>query len=172
MREIEVKILEVDQEALTKRLLGLGARLVFDGEIRGSFFDFNDKRLRSKGCLLRLRETNDGAKLAFKDAGVNTDVKSRDEFELKLDSPEMMRAILSGLGLESTVDTKKHRTSYKLDGASFEFDTYGGIPTYLEIEASSGDEVRKYVELLGFSMKDAKPWSWREVFHHYGKKET
>ena len=51
MREIEVKILAVDRKALERRLRRLGARRVFDGTLRASFFDFKDGRFRRTGKL-------------------------------------------------------------------------------------------------------------------------
>lgn len=169
MTEVEVKFLEVDQAVMEERLAAMGAAKTFEGRIVGTFFDFQDRRLNNSGCLLRLRETEKGARLAFKTSGVKTAVKSREEFELTLESPDTLRKILKGLGLEDTGQTVKHRTSYSLDGSHFEFDTYEGIPTYLEIEAPSEGEVKRLVAALGLSMKDARPWSWKDVFRHYGK---
>ncbi len=171
MREIEVKILEIDKKSLVRRLKRLGAKKTFDGDIKASFFDFGDSRLKKTGRLLRLREGSGGTVLAFKSPAGRSLVKTMKEHETSLSDPHAFREILSGLGLKEAGRTKKRRLSYKLGKVHFELDTYPGIPTDLEIEAPSEREVRKYVALLGFSMKDARPWTWRDVFRHYGRKE-
>ena len=50
----------------------------------------------------------------------------------------------------------------------FDFDTYPHIPTFLEIEAPSKEKIKKYVKLFGYSMKEALPWSTKELFDYYG----
>jgi adenylate cyclase class 2 len=170
MREIEVKILGIDKNKLVARLKRLGARKTFDGAIKASFFDYKDDRLKKTGRLLRLREGAAGTILAFKAPAGRSRVKTMKEFEFSLSDPRALRAVLSGLGLKESGRTHKHRTSFRLGKAHFELDTYPGIPTYLEIEAPSERAVRKHVQLLGFNMKQARPWTWRDVFRHYGRK--
>ena len=42
------------------------------------------------------------------------------------------------------------------------------MPAYLEIEVSDANELPKLVEALGYTMADAKAWSGKEVYEHYG----
>ncbi len=170
MREIEVKILEIDVKAVIRRLKRLGARKVSSGELRAAFFDFKDRRLQKTGRLLRLREGPSGTVLAFKSPVRRRTVKSMREYELDLRDSGNIRAILAGLGLRESDRARKHRTSFRLGRAHFEIDKYPGIPAYLEIEAPSAREIRRLVGLLGMSMARAKPWTWRDVLAHYGKR--
>ena len=70
---------------------------------------------------------------------------------------------------------RKHRVSYILDGARFDFDCYSGsygyIPEFLEIEAKNIDLIYKYALLLGFKEKDCLPWSTTELIKHYSSKK-
>ena len=45
MEEHEVKILEVNRKEVEKKLIKLGAKKIFDGNLQTIFFDFNDKSI-------------------------------------------------------------------------------------------------------------------------------
>lgn len=64
-KELEVKILDIDENAWRRKLAHLGARLVFDGLIRTASYDFS----RLEGAVLYLkRKTGGEGLLAFADA--------------------------------------------------------------------------------------------------------
>jgi adenylate cyclase class 2 len=165
MNEVELKILEVNVDAVVKKLLSIGAKKIFEGDIQARYFDFPDGKLRNAGSVLRLE-----FELAFKKKSSDDEsVKSQDETETIVSDIEAMKKILLNLGLIEKIGLNKHRVSYSLGKVHFEFDTFPGIPTFLEIEAHSIKEAKDWVEKLGFSIKDAKPWSGKEVLKHYGK---
>ena len=169
MKEIEVKVLDVDAVRIKETLVGLGASKVFEGFIQASLFDFPDGRLDRDNSFLRLRTKGDQVELAFKKAIPNQVAKSYEELEVQVSDPTVALKIIESLGLMETVRGRhKHRTSYSLDGAHFELDTFDGMPTFLEIEVSDSGQLEKWVGLLGFSMKDAKAWGSREIYGHYG----
>jgi predicted adenylyl cyclase CyaB len=169
--EIEVKILDVDKAAVIEVLKSLGAKQVFDGELNIQLYDFTDKRLQKDGSILRLRNRGEVSELAFKQWVSREKVKVMKEYEIVFREHSDAEKILIALGLRELKGykrSKKHRTSLKLGDACFDFDTYEGIPTLLEVEAPTLEEVEKWVKKLGFSMENAKPWSGRDVFKHYG----
>jgi adenylate cyclase class IV len=45
-------------------------------------------------------------------------------------------------------EKKKHRISYSLKKLEFDIDKYDGMPTLLEIEAHTIEEINKYIEKL------------------------
>jgi predicted adenylyl cyclase CyaB len=173
MAEVEVKFLDIDRQAMVARLVRLGARKVFDGEIYSENFDFSDRRIAKGGSVLRLRKKSEG-KNAFAELTIKTKLSKRkakisDETEfIVLDYGRARRALLS-FGLRPVVTTRKHRLSFSLGEAHFEFDKVAGIPLFLEIESDSLSRLRKHVEKMGLSMKDAKPWSMRDVLRYYRK---
>ena len=65
--------------------------------------------------------------------------------------------------MNSSRSYQKHRISYELNGVKFEIDTYPNIPTFLEIEAPSEEIIQDYVQRLGFTMDDAKPFSFGDI---------
>ncbi len=169
MHEIEVKILEISTSYITKKLESWGAKNVFEGEVDASYYDFSNGRLKDNGLFLRLRKKGPTVELTLKQKVEQEEAKIMQEYEVGVTDFEIMQKILYGLGLLEIKVARKHRTSYLLDEVHFEFDTFPGIPTFLEIEAPTMERVREYVQKLGFSMQDAKPWSGGDVIKYYEK---
>jgi adenylate cyclase class IV len=154
MREIEVKILNVDRNVIVNEISKLGAEKIFDGEIKTLFFDFSDYRISKAGNVLRLRQTEESMLLTFKVI--------------------LTKKILEALGLLERGSIQKHRTSYELNNIKFDIDTHqkelSYVPTLMEIEAENIDLIYKYAELLGYKPKDCLPWSTEDVINHYSTK--
>lgn len=169
MQEIEVKILGIDTPYIKQKLESWGAKKVFEGEVNASYFDFSNGRLKDHNIFLRLRKKGPTVELTLKEKVEQEEAKIMRECEVNVTNFEAMQKILYGLGLREIKVAKKHRISYLLDEAHFELDTFPGAPTFLEIEAPTIELVREYVQKLGFSMQDAKPWSGGDVLRYYEK---
>ncbi len=174
MKESEVKILEVDRLKIEQTLRSLGAKKVFDGDIETLFFDFKEGTIIKQKDVLRLRKEQDRSELTYKKVRVTQKAKTAEEFSVEVSSLEAMKKILENLGLSIIDKTKKHRVSYTLDEARFDFDCYLGtcdfIPEFLEIETKNTDLIYKYAALLGFKAKDCLPWSTPDLIKHYSQK--
>lgn len=173
MREIEIKILEINRAAVEQRLLALNAKKTFDGLLHAVFFDFSTGNIRKKKDVLRLRKQGDRTFLTYKKFISNTKTKSREEIETEVASFEQTRDILLALGLHPTLEMKKRRISYALGKLHCEFDRYedeyGFIPEFLEIEGTTSKSVFALAKKLGFSKKDCKAWSANDLARHYRK---
>jgi adenylate cyclase class 2 len=175
MKEIEVKILEVNVPSLVKKIESLGGKKVFEGDISASYFDFPDKRLRAQQKVLRLRQRGKEVELTCKRQTKNETVKMMDEFEVRVTDFNQMKTILNELGLEEeesredgqSIHLGKHRVSYEVGPIHVELDTIPHFPTFAEIEAHSQEELEEWVKKLGYQMSDAKPWGGRDVINHY-----
>ncbi|MFQ5620300.1 MAG: CYTH domain-containing protein, partial [Candidatus Nanoarchaeia archaeon] len=66
MREVEGKILEIDREVVIKKLEALGAKKIFEGELRAFYYDFPDGSIRKRHHHARLRKENDKVFLVYK----------------------------------------------------------------------------------------------------------
>jgi predicted adenylyl cyclase CyaB len=174
MKEVEVKILEVTRKNIEETLAGLGAKKVFDGDIKTLFFDFEDGKIIKAKDVLRLRKEEDKIELTYKKVRVDKTAKNAEEYSVEVSDLEMAEKILQNLGLGIIDDMLKHRISYKLDAARFDMDHYLGkydfIPEFLEIEAENVEAIHHYAGLLGFKPKDCLPWSTKELIEHYSKK--
>lgn len=168
--EVEVKIKVQSPRALRDRLLALGCK----EKVRRSFeqnwtFDFADRRLRTRGQLLRLRRFAGRCSLTFKGVVVGSKhFKIREELETEVSNSETFRRILERLGLRVTFRYEKFRTSYswpvsnKSRSVNLTLDETP-IGDYLEIEGSEGDIERVAAE-LGYQKNDFIKESYLTLF--------
>jgi predicted adenylyl cyclase CyaB len=172
MKEIEVKILEVNRKKIEQILVNHGAKKVFNSDIQTLFFDFPKNHSISKAKdVLRLRREPDKTELTYKKVHANKSAKTAEEYSVDVSNLETMKRILENLGLAVTECMRKHRVSYMLNHARFDIDRYlgdyGYIPEFLEIEAENIELIHDYAELLGFKAKDCLPWSTNQLIRHY-----
>lgn len=173
MNEVEVKILDINREDIESRLLSLGARKTFDGEMCAVYFDRSDDSLKKSGDLLRVRKEGNECVLTFKKFVCNEPAKIRKEFEVTVSDLESIRRVFEQLGFKEWLVVKKHRTSYELQGVNFELDkyldAYDYIPEFLEVEARDMVTVFRYVKELGFRKEECLPWTFLDVAAHYSQ---
>ncbi|PIQ67754.1 class IV adenylate cyclase [Candidatus Uhrbacteria bacterium CG_4_9_14_3_um_filter_41_35] len=169
MKEIEVKILEVDEKIIVKQLLDLGAEKIFDGEMDVIYYDYPDEYFRARDKRIRLRKKGDKAEMTYKEKISRGITKIEEEHEIKINDFEIARQILLGMEMVEIRRYQKDRRSYKLGNMYFEFDfLWEGVPVFMEIEGPTEELVMEWVEKLGFKKEDAKNWSGSEVLEHYG----
>jgi adenylate cyclase class 2 len=173
MKEIEVKILNVNRIRIEEVLSNLGAEKVFDNEIETLFFDFKDNSIVKAKNVLRLRKEEGRSELTFKRVTYNEAAKVAEEVGTEVSDPKNTQIILEALGLTVIDSMRKHRVSYKLKDTRFDIDKYQGdyeyVPEFLEIEGANTEEIHKYANLLGYDKKDCLPWSTPELINHYSK---
>jgi len=175
MKELEVKILEVNRKKIEKTLTRLGAKKVFDGDIQTMFFDFKDASIVNGKNVLRLRKEQDKIELTYKKVRITETAKLAEEYSVDVSNLETMKKILENIGLSVTENMQKHRVSYTIDHTRFDIDCYAGnyayIPEFMEIESENTDLIHKYAALLGFNAKDCLPWSTEELIRHYSTRK-
>lgn len=171
MEEIEVKVIEINKEETIKKLIELGAKKVFEGDLYAVSYDFEDDRLAKDHAFIRLRKKGDKAFLTYKKK-INQDyAKSMKELETEVSDFDEMQNILLATGLKAAKDLgSKKRTTFQLGKVLFEIDEYEKVPTYMEIEAPSLDLIHEFVEKLGIDKSKVKNWTGKELMEHYGIK--
>lgn len=174
MDELEVKILEIDPAPVIHTLEEYGAERVFEGSIYAEYYDYRNSdhtKLSKRGRTLRLRKKGDNGELALKRRLKSGVVKHAEEYEVYVNNVEAMRRILYEMQMNVIRSVTKHRISYVLDPVHFEIETIRGIPPFLEIEGPSIRKIRAWVEHLGFTWSQAKPWSTKDVLEYYERKK-
>lgn len=179
MDEVEVKVLDVNRNALVKKLLSLGAKKHFEGEIHAVSFDYPDNSIKNAKKTLRLRTKGNKTYLTLKNPVDNPDIKIREELELEVSDFKIMKTILESLNLKQWRDITKTRISYKLKDALFEFDKYHDyfefIPEFMEIEVMATDDkaaikkIYEYAAMLGIKKEQCLPWTLNDLEKHYKK---
>lgn len=186
--EIESKILEVTPEDLSEKLQLIGARQIFDGELRAQWLcngdEWDDPEGKKK---LRVRQEWDivvvERKLAIK--GINDGIKVADEKSFHADKFSDVVDVLLAVGFTRIwLPSVKRRVTYLIGdektGVKLDFDTYielmgkygtldnPVIPTLMEIESKrSKQEVFDTAGLLGFDVIDLNDCGPRELFKYY-----
>ncbi|MEL6626098.1 MAG: class IV adenylate cyclase [Bacteroidota bacterium] len=171
MQEIEVKILEIDREAIEQKLVALGAEQIFDGELWALFFDHPDGQIKAKGDVLRLRREGETCILTYKQHVSKGEAKIMEETETVVENMETTMQILQKVGLQILKSTRKRRTSYQLPDGQVVIDDYADalapIPVFLEVESPDMDALRRVVQALGYTMDDCNNWNTRDLIKHY-----
>jgi adenylate cyclase class 2 len=174
--EIEVKIIEISREQTERKLLSLGARKISDRDIETLLYDFKDGSIRRAKSLIRLRNDGQRSVLTFKKLMDTREAKVADEYEVLVSDLETMKKILESLGLSAHSRMRKHRTTYVLDGTRIEFDKYldeyDYVPEFLEIEAKNVDAIYECARLLGYEIKECRPWTTMDLINHYSTRRA
>lgn len=169
MREIEIKILEIDVLAITSKLNVLGAKKTFEGEVISIYYDCNGQ-LKDAKKTLRIRKKGTMCIISAKEKIASEDFKIFEELEVTTQDFEATCKIFELLGYEEISRFTKKRTSFALPKGVVEIDEYADIPPFLEVEATDEQSVKTIVEALGYSMQDTNTWSGRKVKEYYKKK--
>ena len=173
MLEKEVKILEVDVNALTKKLIELGATQTFEWVIHDVYYDFPWEKMETSKRIFRVRKKWEThlytikKKRSGKDKWAEKGIKIADEWEYSITDVESFSKVLERYGMEKIREKKKHRISYKIWEVEFDIDDYDGIPPLLEIEAPRSEQIEEYVKKLSLDKHIIKTFGSRWLFRYY-----
>lgn len=176
MLEKEVKILDIDKESVEKKLLSLGANKTFDWFIHDIYYDFPDgdnMKMEENKRLFRVRKKWEEhlytikRKRNKKSEGWEKWVKVADEWENTITDVDSFTKVLEKYWMTKTREKMKHRTSYKLWNIEFDIDKYEWIPTLIEIEAPSSEDIKKYISLLSLEDHIQKKFWSRKLYEYY-----
>lgn len=152
-KEIEVRFLNIDKDKLVAKILSLG------GEDKGEFIlsetIFYDPELSwlKEGRFVRLRKTNKGIKLTYKE-NKEQKIDSAFEIEFEVSDEEQAKLFLEKMGLISYRQQEKKRHTLLLNDITFDIDTWPNIPSYIEIEGPDEDSLKEIVKIIDLGWKD------------------
>ncbi|MBI2148837.1 class IV adenylate cyclase [Candidatus Woesearchaeota archaeon] len=172
MKEIELKILNINEKEVTKNLIKLGAKKFPEELVIEKHFDFEDDRIKDNKQLFRLRKLGDKVELAFKDKKIK-DGKFRvqEEIETNVKNFDTMEKIIEKLGFKCIKHREKKRIHFTLNNVKIEVDKFPNIPPYIEIEGTK-KEIEKTVKLLGFNLNKTTSMTATEVLKRYNVDEN
>jgi predicted adenylyl cyclase CyaB len=145
MREVELKAVVPDEEAVRARLSAAGAALRFVGTLHDRRYDTADRALRRRDDVLRLRvrrpRVSNGdtppasAIVEFKGrATVEAGYKVREEVGSGVDDADALDAILRALGYTVTREVDREVAVYDLHGALVRLERYPRLDLLVEVE--------------------------------------
>ncbi|SHF84611.1 class IV adenylate cyclase [Streptoalloteichus hindustanus] len=162
--EHEAKILDIDADAMERLILDKGGQKLGERFLRRHVYDITPG---DRSRWIRLRDTGDETTLSVKQITSDA-IDGTHEIEVGVDDFATTHALLEALGFTAKSYQENRRTSFVLDGAQVEIDTWPRIPPYLEIEAGSTDEVVRVAGLLGHSEADLTGENTIKIYAGYG----
>lgn len=165
--EIETRFLEIDKDKLFLRLKELNA--TDRGEIKLDEIIFYDKNFEwlKENKLVKLRKQNDTIKLIFKN-NKEQKVDSAKEIEFAVSKFDEAKDFLEAIGLIAYRIVEKYRHSFQLDNVIIDIDTWPKIPTYVELEGDSVEDLKLVAQKLNLVWDNRFDGDPRFVYKKYG----
>lgn len=162
--EHEAKILDIDPNDIERHILDKGGRKLGERFMRRYVYDVTPG-VDSK--WIRLRDNGSRTTLAVKEITSDA-IDGTHEVEVSVDDFAATNSLLEMMGFSAKSYQETKRTSYTLDGAELELDTWPRIPPYLEIEAAIKADVIRVAELLGYTEADLTGENTIKIYARHG----
>lgn len=164
MKELEVKVLNVDLKEMEEKLIELGAKLISREVQINTLIDSKDNFIQDKlDSYLRIRKTKSLLKedikltLTMKKNVKREGIRENIEINTDISDKKAMLDILESLGYHVYQEGYKERTSYVLGKVRFDLDKWDEKTyphPYMEIEVESEDELEEVMDLLNISKEN------------------
>lgn len=161
--EYEARILEIDKKKLEEKLIKLGAKKVADFDYKRRVYNFSPA---SDGKWIRLRTDGTKTTLTLKEITSN-EIDGTLENEIQVSNFEETNTILNKMGYIAHTYQENKRTRYFLDDIEIDIDTWPYIPTYVEIEGKSVDDVTNMIKKLELENYTCTSIDVQSVFKEY-----
>lgn len=153
--ELEVKILNIDTEAMERKIIALGGRLIARERQTNTLIDSEARPIKSfLDAYLRIRHTEnlisgkEFSELTLKKNLRNDVLRENVEMNVVIDDRATLLNIFKELGFDKVAVGFKNRTSYSFNGARLDIDVWDKETypyPYMEIEV---DDEKKLTEIL------------------------
>ena len=163
--EYEITALDVDVKKIEEKLLEIGAIKEGDFFQKRKLYNFHEEY---RGRFIRLRTNGIKTTLTIKDKSAKKEIGSVKELEIEVSDFEKTDEILNMLGYEYSMYQENKRTIYKLGDIEFDIDKWPMIPTYLEIEGKSKEQVEEVIEKLDIDKNKLSLDKVSEIYNKYG----
>lgn len=171
--EIEVKVLNIDKSEVIKKLESLGAKQIKKEFQSNYMFDFENGFFEAKGGYVRIRKALDCLSKKEKIILTSKELISKDKFKISkeiefgADDFESAKSFLESLGLKQFRLDEKFRESFQFKEGLVEIDTWAGVPTYLEVEADTEENVEVILNKIGYNLEQSTSMVLKEIMKKY-----
>jgi len=178
--EKESKILEVDFDSISQKIVSIGGVLEFYKQKFTAVWVQNEL-----GYKYRIRKEAENVVIEHKEMlWSQGGVKDADETPMRVYDFEEARAFAKVIWFQEISFSVKKRTSYLLDLQKTDegkvhivIDEYSDldglvIPAFIEIEAVNREVILKVAKMLWYSEADLKDWGARSLVEYYKEKQT
>ena len=151
--EIEAVFCDVDKDKIRAKLKSLGAKLITpERKMVRTVFHLPHS---DKSCFARVRDEGDKIVITYKEFQDEKSATGVKEINLTVNDYDDAVELLRIFGLSEKSYEESMRETWELDGAEVCIDTWPWIPTYIEVEGTSVENMTAVSEKLGFNMKNA-----------------
>lgn len=162
--EYEIRVLEINEEKLIKKLYELGATKV--GEYSQKRYVYDLKPV-SPNKWIRLRTNGRKTTLTYKNVEANK-IDGTKELEIEVSDFDETNEFLEILGFQNRGYQENKRIQYRLNGVEIDIDTWPLIPTYVEIEGEDEASVLEMLNLLELNKEKITTLDVQSVYKQYG----
>lgn len=154
MREVELKAVVPDVDALRQRLMAAGATRTFVGALEDMRFDTPDRALYARDEVLRVRvyRPEGGPPGAVEDRKGPTEYtdgyKVREEHSTPIEDVSSHIAHLASLGYEISREIDREIEMFSLNGATVRIERYPRLDVLIEVEGSP-ESIEQAIECTG-----------------------
>lgn len=142
--EYEVRVLEIDVEKTISKLEELGAVKMGEWNQRRFVYDTKPKH---DSKWFRLRTNGEITTLTYKNVEKNA-IDGTKELEIEVSDFDKTNELIELMGYNHKGYQENKRIRYMLNDVEIDIDTWPMIPTYMEIEGNSKEEVENTLKLL------------------------
>ena len=166
--EIEAKFPDIDREAILKALATNEAKQEH-AEIlmKRRVFDFEDSRLEKIGGWVRVRDEGDKITMSYKQLN-DRSLHGTQEINIIVNDFEQASTLLTAIGLQAKAYQETKREKWLLGDVEVTIDTWPWVPTFVELEGPTEEEVKAAAQKLGLDWNQAMHGSVETIYQmHY-----
>ena len=151
--EIEAKFLNVDHDLIRTKLASLGAELEQPMRIMRRVV-IHSPEMAKKNAFVRVRDEGYRTTITYKQFNQDS-IDGAKEYEVQVSDFDTAVALLTASGLAYDTFQESKRENWKLGNIEIMLDIWPWLDPYIEIEASTENDVRTAAEKLDFAWEDA-----------------
>lgn len=163
-KEIEARLLECDVDNFIKKLDEVNAEFIGDWLQIRKCYDFNPIKENS---WIRLRTNGLKTTLTIKEIN-NDKMDGTKELEIEVSDFDTTDELLNKLGYYSRSHQENRRIQYILDGVEIDIDTWPLIPSYVEFEGKSEEDIIRVCGKLGIDIDKLTTLDVVGIYKYYG----
>lgn len=160
--ELEAVFIEVDKNALREKLVENNATLVQSETLmKRIIFDTGEN------SYIRVRDEGKQITVTYKNVIDASRINGTKEINLTVDNFNHAVEFIKALGFKPKADQETMRESWTLGNVEIDIDTWPWLPTYVEIEGPTVEDVKNVSALLGFDYQNAHFGCVDEIYKLY-----
>ena len=160
--EIEAQFLDINKDKMREKLSEIGAKLIKPEVLmKRTVFYTGDH------SFARVRDEGDKIVMTYKNVLDDNSILGTKEVNVIVNNYNDAILFLKSCGLEVKAIQETYREIWTYDKIEICIDTWPWIPTFMEIEGPSEEEVWGLADRLGLDRKTAKFGSVDTTYQHY-----